>query len=394
MNRQWSLIGGIGLGAGLMYLLDPDRGRRRRAGVRDKVARAIHVSRDALDTTRRDFAHRVQGVGSITRRLLRSQQPDDDVLVARVRTKLGRLVSHPGSIEVSAQDGRVTLRGPVLQREMNRLIDGVVSVRGVCEVDNQLEVHKQARDVPGLQGGPPGPKQPQLDVLQTNWAPATRFVAGTAGGAMAAWGIRQGGVLGAALGVAGLGLLARGASNLELKRLTGVGAGRRAVDVRKTININAPIERVYEFWTQYENFPRIMSHLKDVRDLGNRRSRWTASGPAGTTVEWDAEITELIPNRVLAWKSVRGSGIENSGIVRFDPNPDGSTRVDVRISYNPPAGGLGHAVASLFGKDPRKALHDDMVRVKSLLEIGKTTAHHEKVVMGEPGMDPGRPPAF
>jgi uncharacterized membrane protein len=158
---------------------------------------------------------------------------------------------------------------------------------------------------------------------------------------------------------------------MELKRLVGVQSGSRAIDVYKTINIAAPVERVYEFWTNYENFPRFMPHIKQVQETSPGCSHWVASGPGKSTVEWDAEITEVIPNQLLAWQSVPGSTIENAGVVRFDQNAQG-TRVTVHLSYQPPAGAVGHALAKLFGFDPKQAMDQDLIRLKSLLEIGKT----------------------
>lgn len=94
------------------------------------------------------------------------------------------------------------------------------------------------------------------------------------------------------------------------------------------------------------------------------------SGPAGVPVEWDAEITERIPNKTIAWKTVPGATVEHAGIVRFDPNPDGTTRVEIRMSYNPPAGAIGHVVASLFGADPKSEMDADLARMKTLIETG------------------------
>ena len=93
-------------------------------------------------------------------------------------------------------------------------------------------------------------------------------------------------------------------------------------------------------------------------------------GPAGVPVEWDAVITKQVPEQVLAWKSVPGSAIAQAGIIRFDSNTDGSTRVDIRFSYNPPAGAIGHAVAALFGADPKREMDEDLVRMKTLIEGG------------------------
>jgi uncharacterized membrane protein len=168
----------------------------------------------------------------------------------------------------------------------------------------------------------------------------------------------------------GAALLLRGLTNMEVKRLTGIDAGRRAVEVQKTINVAAPIEWVYQLWTNYENFPRFMSNVREVRDTGNGLSHWVISGPAGVSIEWDAVVTRKIPNEIFAWKSIEGASVENSGLVRFDRNEDGSTRVQVRLSYNPPAGAIGHTVAKLFGADPKTQMDDDLMRMKSFIETG------------------------
>jgi len=128
---------------------------------------------------------------------------------------------------------------------------------------------------------------------------------------------------------------------------------------------------VFEFWRRYENFPRCMSNVREVRDTGGGRSHWKVAGPAGVPVEWDAEITQIVPNKVLAWKTVPGSTVEHAGIVRFQQNDDGTTTVTVRMSYNPPAGAIGHTVATLFGADPKRELDADLTRTKTLIETGR-----------------------
>lgn len=378
MNRQkqnWTLAGGLGLGAGLMYLLDPQRGGRRRALLRDKAVHATKVGRDGLGKTSRDLAHRSKGLLAETRSTLRREEPTDELLADRVRSRLGRLVTHPSAVEVTARDGRVTLSGPVLATELDRLLSGVEKVRGVREVENRLEAHERPGDVPGLQGPGSVPHRPR-----ENWAPGTRLLTSAAGGALAVTGLRRGGALGSALGALGLGLFARGATNLPAQRLLGVGAGRRAVEIQKTIHVDAPIGEVFDFWASFENFPRFMENVLEVRDTGNGRSHWVVRGPAGTRLEWNAEITRFEPNQVIAWKTDRESAVDNAGIVRFEPSETGSgTRVSVRFSYNPPGGAVGHGVAALLGRDPKRTMDEDLVRFKSLLEQGKATAKGQEV---------------
>jgi uncharacterized membrane protein len=379
-----------------MYFLDPYQGRRRRALVRDKFWSAWVQSSDLLAKAARDLGNRASGIMAEARYAFAEEDVDDATLVARVRSQVGRAVSHPRAIEVTATQGRVTLRGPILAHEVARLLQMVRSVRGVQALDNQLDVHEQADNIPGLQGRGTPRRGHVPELLQSNWTPALRALVGAAGGALTLSGLTQRGVLGLATGLVGAGMLARAVTNLELQRLIGTGDGRRAVDIDKTIHIQAPVEEVYAFWANFENFPRFMSHITEVRNLGEGRSHWRATGPAGTEISWDSEITAYEPNRCLAWRSMPGSMIENAGLIHFDPNPDGSTRVHMRLSYNPPAGAVGHAVAWLLGRDLKTELDADLVRLKGLLEQGKTRAASGEPVQREdlasaPGERPPRP---
>lgn len=370
MNNKLAFISSIGLGAGLMYLLDPDKGRRRRAIARDKLVSTARKAGEAAGTTSRDLANRTAGLLSDARgRIAGSGEVDDDVLVARVASKLGRVVSHPHAIGVTAEDGRVMLVGPIVASEVEPLLAIVESVPGVTSVDNQLEPHEKAGDIPALQGGIHREGQ-QIDILQAHWSPATRLLASVGGGLLAYYGATRRGVLGTTLGALGVGLAARGATNTDLGRLTGVSGGRRAVDVHKTITINAPLAQVFDFWANFENFPRFMTNVREVRKTGEGRSHWVVSGPGGVTVEWDAETTKLVPNEEIAWKSVEGSTIANAGVVKFRRGRNGETEVDIKLSYNPPAGAVGHVVASIVGADPKTQMDEDMLRLKTLLETG------------------------
>jgi uncharacterized membrane protein len=150
------------------------------------------------------------------------------------------------------------------------------------------------------------------------------------------------------------------------------------IDIQKNLTIQAPVDTVFQFWDHYENFPRIMSHVREVRKLDATRSRWTAEGPLGAPVGWESVITKRVPNRVLVWQSVPGSLVDNAGYVRFTGNRDGSTRVEIKLVYRPPAGELGHHIASWFGDDPKHAMDEDLQRVKSLLEAGNESAYGER----------------
>jgi uncharacterized membrane protein len=371
MRNRTELLIGAGLGASLVYLLDPQRGGRRRAMLRDSAVSVAHSGADAAEATARDLRNRVTGMAAEIRGRVGSEAADDDTIVNRVRSRLGRIVSHPHAIQVTSEQGVVTLSGAILQAEVPRLLQTIEAVRGVREVVNQLDEHKQAGNVPALQGGtaPPGLR---WDVLQREWAPATRLIAAIGGAALTAMGLRRSDVPGWLMTVLGVGLVARAATNLETKRLVGVGARRRAVDVQKTITIDAPVEEVYRFWTAYENFPRFMSRVLEVRPSTlEGQSHWTVAGPAGLPIEFDAEVTQIVPNQIFAWRTIEGSLVGHGGLVHFDTTADGRTRIHIRMSYNPPGGWVGHGIARAFGSDPKSSLDADLARMKTLIETGQ-----------------------
>jgi uncharacterized membrane protein len=359
----------LALGAVLMYFMDPDRGRRRRARVRDQWTHFVNMLADGLRVTRRDVRQRAGGLWAQGMRWFRHEDVSDRALVERVRSEIGRYVSHPHALEVSVNEARVRLSGPILAEEVDDLIACVARVRGVREVENRLEAHREAGNLPSLQGGRPRAGH-RFEFLQENWSPAARLFTGISGIVLLASGSARRGFTGLGLSVLGAGLVARSASNRDLATLTGVGAGRRGVPVQKTIFIQSDIDRVFEFWRTPENFPRCMRHVREVVPTGENRWRWRVDGPAGSPVEWEAEYTTIVPGQLIAWQTTPGSSVEHSGTVRFDPDPRGGTRLDIQLVYHPPGGVLGHAVARLLGTDPKSELDDDMMRVKTMLETG------------------------
>jgi uncharacterized membrane protein len=184
-----------------------------------------------------------------------------------------------------------------------------------------------------------------------------------AGGALSVFGWSRRGAAAAAARAVGAGLLARSKTG----GIARPGDRRRTVDIQKTIHIAAPVDQVYTFWSNYENFPLFMSNVRGVEDLGGGRSRWVVSGPGGAPIEWHAMVTERIPGDLIAWRSEPGSMLENAGVIRFRAE-NGGTRVDLRFCYHPPAGGAGQAVTELLGADPRAKVNEDLGRLKALLE--------------------------
>jgi uncharacterized membrane protein len=371
------VMGSIGLGAALMYVMDGSSGRRRRAMLRDRVVGLLHDVEDGIGKGSRDVSNRLTGALSGMRHRLAPAAPvDDDVLVARIRARLGRLVSHPHAIEVAAGNGEVLLGGVILAHEVPGLLAGLAHVPGVVSITHELESHEDAANVPGLQGA--GRRE---TATAGAWTPALRLLAGMIGLRIARRGLRRGGVFGTLAGLGGLGLLYRALSN----RPMGAAQSGEGVTFHKSMTIQATPAQVYDLWRNPENFPRFMAHLVEVRRLDDRRHHWVARGPAGVPVAWDSEIIGLEPERLVAWRSVPGSMVENAGCVRFATAESG-TRLDIELRYHPPAGALGHLVATLFGKDPKHAMDEDLVRLKSLLEDGKTRVAGHTVTRDDLGM--------
>jgi len=179
------------------------------------------------------------------------------------------------------------------------------------------------------------------------------------------------------------------------QQLAGDGNGgakpeRGAIPVNKSIVVNASPEEVYTFWRDFENLPRFMRHLESVSVTGDGRSHWVAKAPAGRTVEWDAEITEDRPNQLIAWRSLEGADVQNSGSVRFEQAAGGrGTVVKVEIDYRPPGGAAGALVARLFGEEPDGQLQTDLRRFKQVLEVGEVVVS-DGTLLGE-GYNEQRP---
>jgi uncharacterized membrane protein len=149
-------------------------------------------------------------------------------------------------------------------------------------------------------------------------------------------------------------------------------SAKRGFVVSHTEVINRPPEDLYYFWLNFENLPKFMRHLVAVWGQNERRSHWVAKAPAGLTVEWDAEITRKVENELIAWRSLEGADVENTGQVHFERLPENrGTRVKVTLRYQPPGGKVGAAFAKLFGEAPDQQIAEDMRRFKQLMETGE-----------------------
>jgi len=227
----------------------------------------------------------------------------------------------------------------------------------------------------------------------TNVSDGERIVSLAAGSILAILGLGRGGVAGLITAGVGGGLIYRGATgtcpmysalDIDTAHKTSRSAQdtEHGIHIEQTFLINKSPEELFRFWRNFENLPQIMTHLKSVTVQDDRRSHWVAKAPkiAGGEVEWDAEITDEQPNQSLKWRSIAGSSVDLVGEIRFTPAMgDRGTEVHVFMNYSPPAGRLGHWVATLFGESPRRQMRDDLRNFKSLMETGEIP-----VVKGQP----------
>jgi len=174
--------------------------------------------------------------------------------------------------------------------------------------------------------------------------------------------------LGVAVAVVGVMILDLMA-DMRVRRSAKGAVSGRGIRVRNAITVARSPEEAYSFWRNFENLPRFMTHLESVQAMDHRRSYWKAKAPFGATVEWAAEITEDLPNRLIAWRSLEGADVPNSGQVRFIPVPGGEgVEVRIDLTYDPPGGLVGATIARWFGEEPSRQVDEDLRRFKLVLE--------------------------
>ncbi len=157
----------------------------------------------------------------------------------------------------------------------------------------------------------------------------------------------------------------------EKGEATAVRAGH-GFKVEESVTINKPANQLYAYWRKLEQLPTFMTHLKEVKDLGNGKSHWVATGPMGVEASWDAEIVNDKANELIAWRSVEGSRVDTAGSVHFTPAPGGrGTEVRVALKYDPPGGQVGATLAWLAGASPESMIREDLRRFRQLMEAGE-----------------------
>lgn len=364
-EKSYAWAGGLALGAFAMYFLDPRYGERRRKGLSAALTTLRprmeeHGSVDlAAAPALSASPHRALSVAETPLGSLDLEPVPDEVLEASVRATLEQLASHPEQIACVAQDGVLTLGGVLPEREVGQIVTGLRGLRGLRRVDCQFRTLKilPVKRRPRAKGGERGTKPP---------TPLRR--AGLAGTALllTCLGLRRGGTTGMLSAVAGGALLVRAMSDIQPARI--VAATERPVVMDEAVEVEAPVARVFGFWSQFRNFPSFMRHVREVRETEAGISHWVVDGPAGLPVSWDAEVTGLERFRRIAWRSVGDSALRNAGEVLFEELGEDRCRVHVHMISHLPAGNVGQAVSSFFGADPQRELREDLSRFKELLE--------------------------
>jgi len=232
-----------------------------------------------------------------------------------------------------------------------------------------------------------------------------RIASAVGGGLLALYGARRKDFVGGVLALVGGALVERGVTGhcrvygalgmttdeeregfLEKKRgRSAVLDASKAIKVERSISVDRDAGELYRFWRDFENLPHIMGHLESVTVLDERRLHWKAKAPAGTTVEWDAEIIREEPDRLISWRSVDEATVPSAGSVHVDEATQGrGTVVRVVLEYQPPAGKVGRWVARLFGEEPETQVREDLRRFKAMMEAGEVPESYATTAGGSP----------
>lgn len=357
-------LAGAAVGALVMYMLDPDYGAPRRAAPDKKLRDLGRQTGGVLDQAVHQLGNGIDNAGASLGGTLGS-------VVREARKTLKGLAERELGAPAAAMEGESGSER--IDGAAGQAVPGAVGGAAVSATsahgshgshDNQGS-DGMARSATGRSELPVLPPSPYPSARP---ASAVRMAALAGGGLLGLFGLlAPRSLLSIAAGLAGIAVLARASSRQPLHTMLGRGQRARPVEVEKTIRIDASPEHVFDMFADYENFPRFMSNVVQVGDLGGGRSHWIVKGPGGTEFTWTAALTEHDrPNR-LSWRSEPGAEVEQNGTITFEPWRSG-TRVTVHMAYRPPAGAVGHALARLLGKDPGHEMEEDLARMKMLVE--------------------------
>jgi uncharacterized membrane protein len=220
--------------------------------------------------------------------------------------------------------------------------------------------------------------------LTQNVGTSERILSIVGGGIVAAQGLSRGSWKGLFMAALGGSLLYRGvtghchcysalgiSSNRDDESATSVPA-QYGFKYEKSLIIDRSAIELYERWSDLSSLPQMMRHLESVTQTGDGRSHWIAKGPLGVRAEWDAELINNEPGRLIAWRSLPGSQVDTAGSVHFAEQPAGrGTKVTVSLKYNPPGGKIAASLAWLFGGGIEQEIAEDLRRFKQMMETGE-----------------------
>lgn len=351
MSRMKNLITAAGLGAVAMYFLDPERGQQRRQVVKQRTDKLSKEVNHFWDATSRDISNRVVGLKYELQHAADDEPIPDDILEQRVRSRIGHAVANPRTIEVTAHEGKITLSGTALEREMDRLIAAVWATRGVFGVENQMEVVP----VPDIE-----------KIAPSSSDDLTRNTCSLAGSALMLAGLKRRGKLRAGLALAGGVLLARGLWQ-EGKGLTGSD-----VTAENVILIDAPQDEVFALLADFRQYAQFLPGIESVEDLGAGRFQWNAHLERAEVVvlnlKWVTVVEEVIPGERISFRGEDGSSFMESGCFELQPGPAGATQVTGRLKYRLPGGQFAQMAAAAVGFDAGSILQSGLRNMKTTLE--------------------------
>lgn len=239
--------------------------------------------------------------------------------------------------------------------------------------------------------------QREGQISRVNVGRGERLLSTVLGGLLAVYGLKRRGRRGYGMALVGAEMLYRGTTG-HCKTYSALGISTndehsfgevldvdhaKAVNVRRSIEIARPREELYAVWRDFSNLPHFMSHLERVDVLSPTKSHWVTKGPAGLSVEWDAEIVDERENEWIAWQAVEPAQVPNNGTVMFREAPSGDTEIFVTLEAQPPAGKLGELVARMFGKSPDRQVRMALEKFKEMAESGFDWTAAEKKTSGK-----------
>ena len=356
-------LAGAAVGAAIMYMLDPERGRQRRTRSGKKLRQLGRQGSTVLEKVTGELGNRLSHASDAVREAASRAGSMAQGLASQTLER--------GSSGSSNQ--RDTGGTQSWTQGMDSGTGGTQSwTQGMDSGTGSSGNGQDGMRRDGIAGAGMQPVQNMLQRMSgdSSGSGGVRGASLAGGAALSLYGlVSRRSPLALAAGLAGVALLARGTGRRTMSNVLAAASPGRPVVVEKTIRIDASPEHVFDLFAHYENFPRYMSNVIEVRDLGERRSHWVVRGPAGTHFQWNAFLTEHSRPRRLAWESEPGAEVQQTGSILFEPFRSG-TRVTVHMSYRPPAGAVGHAIASLLGSDPKRQMGEDLARMKTLVERG------------------------